>query len=440
MDRVDTISQRTTQARKTRPRVVYDTDFLLLDGLSEASPTTVAAARKIASLIDHAELLGDLHTRLEERDAPPVEATAAETIWQDARDRALMASQGLVDDESAPGDATARLIVFLRTRVLFATRRSEWRPLSADEAIETLEDAMPGAEEELADALRYALKNMAPANRDLETVLARQEWIAARNAYFAARDALHAMGDAATEEAFAAVASSLERWESLTPPDQNSLAFVMRESIAFNGLHWSFQSVDCPWTMRDLLDGGSAHETFAARYYMHVLRMLGSENSALLTPPIAGLYPGVDQQALASADTHDMKKAWERQHAQMDPWPNRIAELAEWNAPSDGPIIAGRAPLRSKWDHGAALHNHARALLEEYEALGGRFNVVRGDDGRTWFGTAYPRDATERANEIELLINRKPQIREAIGHILDHRARRDQTATQAERLPLMAAE
>lgn len=143
-------------------------------------------------------------------------------------------------------------------------------------------------------------------------------WEQARDRFYSSRDAAEKAGYEGKDgqEYY----DALEAWEALTPPDIKALAEVMAASINFGIAHWTFQSADCPRTMRDLLDGGDAGEIFAARYYLHVLRMAGSPSAALSAAPIAGLFPKFE----GDGDAHDAAKAWDEHHRTAEPNPSVV--------------------------------------------------------------------------------------------------------------------
>jgi hypothetical protein len=155
---------------------------------------------------------------------------------------------------------------------------------------------------------------------------ARAAYVATKAAY----DALDAAGltkdeDDPAQPVWSAMCDALEAWEATPPPSVEAMAEVMRASLAFNGLNWSWHDIDCPMSMRDFLDGGDTHSIFALRFYMHTLRLAGISSGALETPPIAGLYPKYDWDL-----SDEGAVRWRLFHAEAEPHPGRADELARW--------------------------------------------------------------------------------------------------------------
>ncbi|MBL8773902.1 MAG: hypothetical protein JNK30_21120 [Phenylobacterium sp.] len=411
---------------KPEPRVVYDTDMLLLDGLMGYGPELLAEAKTLAGLIDEYERLGRIHAQGEAEGWSKRQLTKAEDAWHEAGDRVTEASLALLRAETSGADATARLTVYIREREMFATPVAQWRPRSAHDAIQRLTERMPGCDEDLAPALQFALKHLPSAVYDLKTAAAADRWKAARDRYLAAK----AAHDAQTEDPgdedplFNELCNALEGWEQIPPPSVEAMAEVMRASLEFMLPH-SWSTPDCPRTMRDLLDGGDRGEEFAARYYLHALRLAGSQSQALITPPVGGLFP-----AFRAADhTHpdaqpgEMHKAWKEHHRDAEPHEGRAEEFSEWRFEArDFQWIEGGGPIGMLWKYQAALYARARALVDEYEALGGSFQVIRDTDGGYAFGTTFViDDATGRANEIVGLLNSHEPLRKTVASVIQQR-------------------
>jgi hypothetical protein len=172
----------------------------------------------------------------------------------------------------------------------------------------------------------------APAPADLAG-----RWEVRRAAFLAAKAANDAMtadeehyDDENGQPVFGALCSALEAWEAAPPPTLQALVEVMRASLNFSGLHWAFGDADDPMSMRDMLDNGDTHQMFAARYYMHALRLAGVSSGALSTPPIGCLYPAYE--ADIQPDTpHDVAD-WREHHATVEPYPERADQLVDWMA------------------------------------------------------------------------------------------------------------
>lgn len=164
---------------------------------------------------------------------------------------------------------------------------------------------------------------------------ARARWEANRDAYLAAQAASDALdngpslSDEEVEPVHNARCTALEAFEATTPPDLQALAEMMRISLEQSGsLKWRWNGVDCPMTMRDMLDTGDAGDIYTARYFMHVLRLAGVDSPVLATPPIAGLYPSFDDYL--HDEPADKEAAWRDHHAKVEPYPGRADELYRW--------------------------------------------------------------------------------------------------------------
>jgi hypothetical protein len=163
----------------------------------------------------------------------------------------------------------------------------------------------------------------------------RNAWETARANYLAARAVQDALPDPATgeeEEAnkpiYDAVYDTMEAWEATPPPTIQALAEIMQVSLDFNGLQWVWETADQPNAMRALLDSGDTHQIYAARFYMHVLRLAGIDSRALQTPPMACIYPSYNADM-----ENNTEAAWRQFYAEVQPYPGRgAANVERWNA------------------------------------------------------------------------------------------------------------
>lgn len=167
---------------------------------------------------------------------------------------------------------------------------------------------------------------------------ARADYKAARLALIDAEDAFEGTtpkdapeGDDTHLLALADVVDdTLETWLSMTPPNWQCFTEALGESIKRNICDRNIHHQECPLTMRDLLDAQD-EGSVAARFYLHALRLIGSDSPAGLTPPMVGLFP-----QFWPADCLNQKErvvdAWERHHATAPINPNRVAEFAAWDS------------------------------------------------------------------------------------------------------------
>jgi len=207
---------------------------------------------------------------------------------------------------------------------------------------------------------------------------AAKAWHAARDRYFETRKMAEAIpiDDERGDASLQVVADAMERWESLAPPSIDALAEVMLASLDFNGTCRTWQKTSQAATFRDLLDGGDTHEIFAARFTLHVLRLASADHPALAAAPIAGLYPPTEAES---------EEDWLRAHLTAKAYPNRRPELVEWwrQVLSDEDQrqrqdMLGFANCQAAFDAGYLLTDaggETLALVEEYEAMGGRMTL-----------------------------------------------------------------
>lgn len=297
-----------------------------------------------------------------------------------------------------------------------------------------------GGDDALFRALAFLHQGVERLADDYDPVkaMAAHEWEVARDACYAARDASNGEYEPEDEDAlFDRYADALEAWETLTPPSLEAMAEVMRASLDFNGLDWDFQDLDCPRTMRDFLDGGDAHTQLAARYYMHALRMTGSTSPALLTAPIAGLFPPFDPLATEGDEPGALRASWEDHHRTAEPRPTRRGEFGRWQAPElEGTV--DHVAILQLWHYSRAVSAEAARMVEDYEAMGGAFSLTQQADGRALFGIGYPQDhRSPRREQIEFLATHRKHLSRAIGDIV---ATRDATAIVDEGLSADAPE
>lgn len=164
-----------------------------------------------------------------------------------------------------------------------------------------------------------------------------QAWYAARDRYYAAKAASDVFKDpvrdaedpAGSDMALDLAAEALERWECLPPPSLAAMAEVMHESMAYTGAGGRvWHTADSPLAMRELLDSGRTHAVFAARYYLHTLRLAGSESEALCAVPISGLCPAYEEPDDEIGP--EQSAAWEAYHQAVEPYATRRPALVEW--------------------------------------------------------------------------------------------------------------
>lgn len=257
---------------------------------------------------------------------------------------------------------------------------------------------------------------------DREKALAAQDWNKARDRFRAAEAAVEAASVSDQDALYDASAEALVRWEELPPPTVEAYAEVMGASFDLQYVgQRAYRKLDDPRTLRDLLDNETdAGAHFAARYYLHALRLAGSKSPALTTPPIQGLFPAFVEPN-DDLTQEEMRQAWKTHHGVAVAFPGAISRFASWRMPKLPDGVAGSGPVQAVWQYSAALYTEARAVIAEYEALGGRFSLVRQPDGRVWFGTMYPRDPAGRGNEIEYLVNSHEMLRETISDVVERR-------------------
>lgn len=279
-----------------------------------------------------------------------------------------------------------------------------------------------------------AAKALAAAKRDLSTLASGPaprgdpvkgrilcEWNAARDKAASARAASAAAG-CDDDETYDAYCIAQEAWETLTPPSVEALVEVMASSLVeFGPLSMTHQGVNCPRSMRDLLDSGDAAKVIAARIYMHLLRMTGSDSPALLTPPIGGLFPAFDIMKVTDEKPGDIAAGWEEHHRLAEHYAGRLAAFATWEMPEVAKAITDPGGIQAVWHYSAAVHAHALTIISEYERRGGRFSLVRQPDGGVWFGTMLARDGSREAGEIEYLVANHRPIRHAVATIIEKR-------------------
>lgn len=186
-------------------------------------------------------------------------------------------------------------------------------------------------------------RNGAMSNQPTDWYRARADFKAARLALIDAEDAfertmpkdapegeddqLLALADAAD--------AALEVWLSMTPPDWQAFTEALGESIKRTVCDRGVHHQDCPLTMRDLLDAED-EGSVAARFYLHALRLIGSDSPAGLTPPMVGLFPQF-RPADYLHQGEPVVDAWERHHATAPINPNRVAEFAAWDSGLSAP-------------------------------------------------------------------------------------------------------
>jgi hypothetical protein len=134
----------------------------LVDSREGLSPALIAELDALEVLILRSERLGCDHTATEVHEcATEEEERAAERVWNEACDQLDEATTALLDLDgvASPGDTSGRLTAYLRARAMFCVRADRWRTWTASEALDVIEDNMPGADKELGAALRFLMQH-----------------------------------------------------------------------------------------------------------------------------------------------------------------------------------------------------------------------------------------------------------------------------------------
>lgn len=259
---------------------------------------------------------------------------------------------------------------------------------------------------------------------------AAEAWYAARARYHAAQaasDAYHAPGaDEADPEgsdrALDEVSTAMERWEILPPPSWDALVEVMLASLDFNALDPVYGTTNDPAAWRDLLDSGDTHEIFAARFTLHALRLTGQAHPALEVAPVSCLYPSHDHTEYSS------REEWLQAAAKGRPYPGARPELVEWwRVILSDPKLAGQITqisgpnVQAWWDAGLLVTDIGRetlALVQQYEAAGGRMTLCIQDGRPAGLHTLYPRDDRRRGEELRTALHAEDR-RDALRRVLE---------------------
>jgi hypothetical protein len=348
--------------------------------------------------------LDAIHADLEERrlgDREEIEP--ARRRWHEAMDATREAVKAVL---SVPVADARELLAKVQTYCALAGRH-DVELENGDGASNALVQAL------MADIAAQASASEAAAD---EQVRVASAWNAAKAKAHAALAALKSASDEEADRRLDELYDAQERWEALTPPTIEALTEVMAFSLTNSGpLHWSFQSAHCPNSMRDLLDSGSPEDVIAGRVYLHLLRMAGSKSPATMTPPIAGLFPAFDPK------DDDLVTAWKAHHRQAEPHSARISEFAHWEAPGRSAYRDSDGTLQALQHWVCAMHTHARAEIEAYEATGRSLTVTR-KNGEAWLGATLPRDGSAPPSELGRLTVGHDALRKVVAAEVEKRA------------------